>query len=143
MKKLRCAQCGKGTIRPVASAGRCEWYKTMEVEVPADFAIPTCDRCGEEWLSVRQSQALDGVLETAYTAELVRLASQQLAKLAGAAVEQKRIEHLLGLSQGYLSHVNAGRHAPSPMLVAELVLLAKDPERRLKELEAFWKRRAA
>jgi hypothetical protein len=29
------------------------------------------------------------------------------------------------------------------MLVAELVLLAKAPERRLKELEAFWKRRAA
>ena len=92
---------------------------------------------------MRQSQALDGVLETAYTAELVRLASQQLAKFAGAAVEQKRIELLLGLSQGYLSHIKAGRHAPSPMLVAELVLLAKDPERRLKELEAFWKRRAA
>jgi hypothetical protein len=36
-----------------------------------------------------------------------------------------------------VSHVKAGRHAPSPMLVAELVLLAKDPERRLKELEAF------
>jgi hypothetical protein len=29
------------------------------------------------------------------------------------------------------------------MLVAELVLLAKDPESWLKELEAFWKRRAA
>jgi NMD protein affecting ribosome stability and mRNA decay len=143
MKKLRCAQCGKGTVHPVASAGRREWYKTMEVEVPADFSIPTCDHCGEEWLSVRQSQALDGVLETAYTAELVQLASQQLAKLAAAAIEQKRVEQLLGLSQGYLSHVKAGRHAPSPMLVTELVLLAKAPERRLKELEAFWKRRAA
>ncbi|MGD0839478.1 MAG: hypothetical protein ABSB49_22815 [Polyangia bacterium] len=143
MKRLRCAQCGKGTIRPVACAGRREWYKTMEVEVPADFSIPTCDHCGEEWLSVRQSQALDDALETAYTAELVRLASHQLAKLAGAAIEQKRVEQLLGLSQGYLSHIKAGRHAPSPMLVTELVLLAKDPERRLKELEAFWKRRAA
>jgi hypothetical protein len=143
MKKLRCAQCGEGTIRSVASAGRREWYKTMKVEVPADFMIPTCDHCGEEWLSVRQSQALDGALETAYTAELVRLASQQLAKLAREAIEQKRVERLLGLSQGYLSHIKAGRHAPSPMLVAELVLLAKDPESRLKELEAFWKRRAA
>ena len=92
---------------------------------------------------MRQSQALDDALETAYTAELVRLASHQLAKLAGAAIEQKRVEQLLGLSQGYLSHIKAGRHAPSPMLVTELVLLAKDPERRLKELEAFWKRRAA
>jgi len=62
---------------------------------------------------VRQSQALDGVLETAYTAELVRLASQQLARLAGAAVEQKRIEHLLGLSQGYLSHVKPAAMRPA------------------------------
>jgi len=64
MKKLRCAQCGKGNNPSGGEPGRREWYKTMEVEVPADFAIPTCDRCGEEWLSVRQSQARDGVLET-------------------------------------------------------------------------------
>jgi hypothetical protein len=115
----------------------------MEVEVPASFAIPTCDQCGEEWLSVRQSEVLDSALEAAYTAELVRLAAQQLAKLAGASIEQKRIEQLLGLSQGYLSHIKAGRHMPSPMLVTELVLLAKDPVRRLKELETFWRRRAA
>lgn len=143
MKKLRCAQCGKGTVRPVARAGRREWYKTMEVEVPKSFLIPTCDHCGEEWLSVRQSEALDVVLEAAYTAELARLAAQQLARLAAASVEQRRVEHLLGLSHGYLSHIKAGRHAPSPMLVAELVLLAKDPRKRLKELEAFWKRPAA
>ena len=143
MKKLRCAQCGKGNIRPVTRAGRREWYKTMEVEVPANFAIPTRDQCGEEWLSVRQSELLDDTLEASYTAELVRLAAQQLAKLAGASIEQKHIEQLLGLSQGYLSHIKAGRHAPSPMLVAELVLLAKDPKRRLKEIETFWKRRAA
>jgi hypothetical protein len=29
------------------------------------------------------------------------------------------------------------------MLVSELVLLARDPARRLKELEDFWKKRAA
>jgi len=143
MKQLRCAKCGKGTIRPVARAGRREWYKTMELDVPADFSIPTCDNCGEEWLSVRRSRTLDRALEKAYVAELVKLVSQQLAKLAEASVEQRRVEQLLGLSQGYLSHVKVGRHAPSPMLLAELVLLAKDPARRLKELEIFWKRKAA
>lgn len=74
---------------------------------------------------------------------LLRLAAELLAKLAEANVEQKRVEHALGLSQGYLSHIKAGRNAPSAMLVSELVLLAKDPERRLKELEKFWKRELA
>ena len=74
---------------------------------------------------------------------LLRLAAELLAKLAEADVEQKRVEHALGLSQGYLSHIKAGRNAPSAMLVSELVLLAKDPERRLKELEKFWKRELA
>jgi hypothetical protein len=32
---------GAATAGHVASAGRREWYKTMEVEVPAGFAIPT------------------------------------------------------------------------------------------------------
>lgn len=74
---------------------------------------------------------------------LLRLAAELLAKLSEAEVEQKRVEHALGLSQGYLSHIKAGRNAPSAMLVSELVLLAKDPERRLKELEKFWKRELA
>jgi hypothetical protein len=127
----------------VARAGRREFYKTMDVTVPQDFAIPTCDSCGEEWLNATQSKALDSALEQAYGEELRRLAAEQLAKIADAGLEQKRVEHALGLSHGYLSHVKAGRNAPSPMLVSELVLLAKDAERRLKELEDFWKRRAA
>ncbi len=143
MKTFRCAQCGKGTVRPVARAGRREFYKTMEVALPADFAVPTCDKCGEEWLSASRAGAMDKALESAYSDELRGLAAGQLAKLADAGVEQKRIEHALGLSHGYLSHIKVGRNAPSPMLVSELALLAKDPERRLKELEVFWKRRAA
>ena len=143
MKTIRCAQCGKGTVRPVARAGRREFYKTMDVLVPADFSVPTCDSCGEEWLNASQSKALDSALEHAYGQELRRLAAEQLAKIADAGLEQKRVEHALGLSHGYLSHVKAGRNVPSPMLVSELVLLAKDAERRLKELEDFWKRRAA
>jgi hypothetical protein len=143
MKKFRCAQCGKGTVRPVAREGRREFYKTMEVSVPGDFAIPTCDHCGEEWLNASQTTALDAALEEVYGDELCRLATEQLTRLIESGVEQKRIEQALGLSHGYLSHVKAARNAPSPMLVSELVLLAKDPERRLKELEDFWKRRAA
>jgi len=42
-------------------------------------------------------------------------------------MEQKRIEHLLGLSQGLSFARQSGRHADSPMLVAELVLLRRIP----------------
>ena len=47
MKTIRCVQCGKGAVRPVARAGRREFYKTMDVSVPKEFAIPTCDSCGD------------------------------------------------------------------------------------------------
>ncbi len=61
------------------------------------------------------------MIQAAHLREFMRESWRHLS----AAVEQERVEYLLGLSQGYLSHVKAGRHAPSPMLVAELVLLAK------------------
>lgn len=70
----RCRECGEGTIRLVARPGR-EWpYRGMAIMVPANFEIPTCDRCGEESLNPDQAEALDAVLETAYV-DIFALAS--------------------------------------------------------------------
>ena len=143
MKPFRCVECGRGTVRPVARSGRRVFYRTMEVEVPAELEIPTCDNCGEEWTNASDAKTLEAALEATYMGTLRGLAAEQLHELIDAGIEQKRLEHALGLSQGYLSHVKAGRKDPSPMLVSELVLLARDPARRLKELEDFWKKRAA
>jgi len=63
------------------------------------------------------------------------MAVRELQKLAAQRVTQRRIERLLGLSQGYLSKIRSGVSNPSPMLVGLLHLLASDPERRLREVE--------
>jgi hypothetical protein len=141
MKRFRCIVCGKGTVRPQARPGRRVFYKTMKVELPADLQIPACDNCGEEWINGSDAKRVDAAAEAAYSTALRAMAGEQLARLADADVEQKRVEQALGLSQGYLSHVKAGRKDPSAMLVSELVLLAKDPRHRLQELEEFWKQR--
>ena len=53
-------------------------------------------------------------------------------------ISQRRLEHLLRLSQGYLSRLRAGVSNPSAELVANLAMLCQDPPTRLSELERFW-----
>ena len=53
-------------------------------------------------------------------------------------ISQRRIEHLLRLSQGYLSRLRAGVSNPSAELVVNLAMLCQDPPTRLLELERFW-----
>ena len=53
-------------------------------------------------------------------------------------ISQRKLEHLLGLSQGYLSRLRAGVSNPSAELVANLAMLCQDPPTRLSELERFW-----
>ena len=52
-----------------------------------------------------------------------------LVSRACARVSQRRMEAILGLSQGYLSRLANGSGTPSPPLVALLTLLANDPSR--------------
>ncbi|MBL9044194.1 MAG: hypothetical protein JNM83_21475 [Myxococcales bacterium] len=51
---------------------------------------------------------------------------------------QRRLEHLLRLSQGYLSRLRARVSNQSAELVANLAMLCQDPPQRLAELEDFW-----
>ena len=53
-------------------------------------------------------------------------------------ISQRRLELLLGLSQGYLSRLRACMSNPSAELVAHLAMLCQDPPQRLAELENFW-----
>ncbi len=53
-------------------------------------------------------------------------------------ISQRRLEHLLRLSQGYLSRLRACVSNPSADLVAHLAMLCQDPPQRLAELENFW-----
>jgi hypothetical protein len=134
----RCHACGVGEVRPLAADGRIARYRTLAtVPIPRDLPIPTCSNCGAEWLDEETTKALDEALEVAYRAELRARAVQSIERINQHAA-QRRVELLLGLSQGYLSKVRSGARAPSPELVSQLALLAGDPAARLRELEDYW-----
>ena len=141
-KTMRCVACGKGTVRPLAKAGRRMRYKTMMVEVPGELAIPTCDACGEEWFDETTAEEVDDALGAAYRRLLHRKFTEALADLT-PTISQRQLEALLGLSQGDLSHLRSGQYDPSPHLVADLALLARDPARRVHDLQEFWEEKKA
>ena len=136
-KEFRCAECGEGTVRPLAKAGRKTRHKTMTLELPSGIEVPTCDRCGAEWYDDTTAREVDDALEGIYRRELrdrVRAAIDILTEHAS----QRQMERILGLSHGYLSKLRNGACDPSPELVGNLALLAHDPEKRLRELGEFW-----
>jgi len=133
---IRCTTCGKGKVNPLAKAGRTATYKNMMgLVLPEDLAIPTCGSCGGQWIDRATALAMDEALEWQYQSRLRDLAVAHLEKLGAQEITQRRLEQILGLSQGYLSKIRSGTSRPSPMLVNCLYLLAADPERRLREVE--------
>jgi hypothetical protein len=107
--------------------------------VPKDLLIPTCDHCGSEWIDDAIAKALDEVLPRVYANEVHKRFIAALEKvLMTSDIPQRRIERLLGLSQGYLSRLKNDRGEPSPQVVSALTLLAQDPVHRLRELDQLW-----
>jgi hypothetical protein len=134
----RCHECGVGKIRLLATPGRVARYRTIpNLEVPATFAIPTCDNCGAQWADEKNASALDSLLEDRFRVELrhrVRMAIEMLV----STCSQRELERTLGLSHGYISKLRAGDRDPSPDLVGLLTLLAAEPS-RIEELRSMWK----
>ena len=136
-KEFRCAECGNGRVRPLAKAGRQTHHKTMMLEIPAELEIPTCDTCSAEWFDDTAARKVDEVLDGIYRHELrerVRAAIDTLTE----HVSQRKMERMLGLSHGYLSKLRNGTCDPSPELVGNLALLARDPQKRIRELGEYW-----
>jgi len=131
---MDCPECGTGKIRPLARRGRTARHRTLVLELPASVPSPICDNCGTEWIDAETADAIDKALEGAFEREARSQAKDLLAAMA-EGVTQRRLETVLGLSQGYLSKVRSGTSTPSPMLLACLRLLSRSPESRLRELE--------
>jgi hypothetical protein len=103
--------------------------------IPADFSIPTCGRCAAEFLNAATCDQLAPLLLKAYQAVLCGVASK-LVPAATANLSQRRLEILLGLSQGYLSRIKSRSGQPSSILVALLHLLTQPGT--AAELERFF-----
>jgi hypothetical protein len=62
---VACIECG-GTIEPVIGPGRMRQYRHVTLELPTDFVMPTCQRCGAIWLDTPTVHRLDTVLRRLY-----------------------------------------------------------------------------
>lgn len=134
-----CSHCGaQRSVSPQKRAGRSIAYRTLPaLPLPTDVAIPTCSRCGAEFLDAQTHAALAPLLARLYADELRRRIHEAIAAL-WRVTSQRKVESLLGLSAGYLSRLKAGAGTPSPALVLQLQQLALDPVPRLIEIERIW-----
>ena len=137
-ERERCIRCGQKTVLPRTGAGRTINFRNMPgMLVPMNLAIPTCSRCGQQYLDAETSQRIAAPLAEAYRQSLrhrARLAIDVICRL----ISQRKLELLLGLSQGYLSRLRAGAGNPSSELVSNLALIANNPAERLAELVDYW-----
>ncbi|MBL8635178.1 MAG: helix-turn-helix transcriptional regulator [Myxococcales bacterium] len=125
-------------MKPRTGPGRTTQYRNMPaMAIPDDVAIPTCGRCKSEFIDEHTSEAIAPRLQQAYL-ESLRTRARIAIDLLSKHISQRRLEQLLGLSQGYLSRMRAGTGNPSPELVSHLGTLCQDPATRLADLERFW-----
>ena len=65
-KLPRCSECG-GAVKLIARSGRTREYRRgVALPIPDDFEIPTCTRCGEEFMTPEISEPLDLLLERVF-----------------------------------------------------------------------------
>ena len=133
-----CLRCGGHTVRPMQRPARTVSYRVFPaLPLPADLPIPTCRRCYAECLEPETTQRLHELLPLLYQAELRRLAGNELRAIS-PCISQRRLELQLGLAQGYLSRLLAQAGNPSSPLVLLLGLIAREPQARLAEVQAYW-----
>jgi hypothetical protein len=137
-REPRCVECGAGTVRPQARAGRVAQHCALALPVPADLEIPTCDNCGEEWISDSAARAIDTALRPEYERRLRELATGAIdALLESGDATKGAVEKALGLSHGYLSKVTSGAKTPSEALVLALAFLAAN-QRKIDGATSIW-----
>ena len=134
----RCIHCGAKSVRVKKGAGRTIPYRTMPtMELPTDLKIPSCGRCMHLYLDRMDAETLSNALQEQYLASLHTRICIALDTLS-QHISQRKLERLLGLSQGYLSRLKAGAGNPSSELVLLLALLSLDPAKHLATLRQFW-----
>lgn len=132
-----CPACDVGHLHPVAKAGRRMPLKQIpDLEIPANVAMPTCDRCGAEILGDPELAALAEVMSAAYVQALSAKCEDAIRELAGA-IHQRELERLIGVSAGYISKLKHAQSEPRGPLTALLMLLADDT-RLVDRLRGLW-----
>ena len=137
-KPTVCCRCGASAVVKSTGVDRTIPYRTLPaLPLPWDLVIACCKRCKSLFPEQSAPDELRLRLQALYVESLQRRIRTALAVLK-QSISQRRLELLLGLSQGYLSRLKAGAGNPSSELVLLLALLSLDPEKQLANLQQFW-----
>jgi hypothetical protein len=122
---IECPNCG-GAIIPSKKRGR-PWTLVRGIAscIPDDISIPTCTKCGDEYVSASLSRDIDKAVRKELAATLKELAEQIRGR---DRVTNGDLERACKVAPSYLSHVFGGKRTPSAMLVQLLTTFSKFPE---------------
>jgi hypothetical protein len=126
--EVLCGCCNKPAVA-MRGEDRFGTYRDLSVPIPDDLVSYHCAATGK----LCADPDLMVALRRGYREGLRRSCGDSIAKLAGAC-SGRRLEALLGLSQGYLSRLKSGKGQPSRCLSVLLALLARYPD-LLREVE--------
>jgi hypothetical protein len=132
-----CDVCGNAAAKIVISGQTvCALkYLNFTLRLPPGTEVLMCLRCRE--VISKEKYRLKPLLRSIYQTELKKRVRSSIDVLM-QHISQRKLEVLLGLSQGYLSRLRSGDGNPSPELVSNLALIAMDPEKRIAELQKYW-----
>ena len=137
-KPTVCCRCGASAVVKSTGVDRTIPYRTLPaLPLPWDLVIACCKRCKSLFPEQSAPDELRLRLQALYVESLQSRIRTALAVLK-QSISQRRLELLLGVSQGYLSRLKAGAGNPSSELVLLLALLSLDPARHLATLQQFW-----
>ena len=135
-ERKRCIRCGKRAVRPRRAKGRTTPDRTMPcLPIPEALALPECGYCRN--LSIPDDETTLRALQEGYVASLRERVELAIVTLHDVR-SLRKLERLLGVSQGYLSKLRSGTSNPSPELTLLLGLLASNPRQVLQRAEEFW-----
>ncbi|MBL9044756.1 MAG: hypothetical protein JNM83_24305 [Myxococcales bacterium] len=134
----KCPRCRRAAVRERGETGRTMAYRVFaDLALPDDVPITTCVECSATYFDAATIAALGPTLTNQYNKRLLGLARAALRQIK-QHLSHRRLELLMGVSQGYLSRVKTKPVFVSAPLVALLMLIAESPAAHLAALRRCW-----
>ena len=80
---LSCPACNRGTLILVGRPGRVARLDGVDVDVPRDFLIPTCDHCGTDRLDPALTNELAAALAKSRLVALRECSTEEMDLIPG------------------------------------------------------------
>lgn len=135
-KPRKCPACEVGVLVGKASQEPMPFRHAPLVKPAWPVEVPTCTRCGEQFIDAKTAKAWDEALEEGLAMQQRRILSHAVEQL-GEVRLQREWEKRLGLSPGYLSRLKAGKDCSVP-LTTLLAMLAEAPEASWHRVGSLW-----